>query len=79
MNNQQRLKIWEEFYGPNMGYIYDAYEKYKGNPDSVDPSIKSLFDELGSPPVNEPAEQASIDGAPQTNVKKIISAINLLA
>ena len=78
MNNHERKKIWEEFYGPNMGYIYDVYEKYMENPDSVDPSIKSLFDELGPPPVNEPTERPSTEALPQTNVKKIISAIKLL-
>ena len=78
MNNQDSQKIWEKFYGPNMGYIYEAYEKYKESPNSVDPSIKTLFDEFGSPPLNEPAKVKSSNEGPLTNVKNIFSGIKLL-
>lgn len=41
---------WQSFTGPNLGYIYDMYEEYAKDPDSVDPELKALFDEWGPPP-----------------------------
>jgi 2-oxoglutarate dehydrogenase E1 component len=78
LKNQEKKKIWESFYGPNMGYLYEAYEKYQEDPVSVDASIKSLFDELGAPPVEEPIQQPSTKDVPQQNIKNIISAMKLL-
>jgi 2-oxoglutarate dehydrogenase E1 component len=78
MNNQESQKVWKKFYGPNMGYIYDAYEMYREDPNSVDPTLKALFDEYGSPPLNEITKLDSNDVGPQVNVKKIISGIKLL-
>lgn len=37
---QHRLK---DFYGPNLGYVIDMYEKYKENPLSVDEGLRSYF------------------------------------
>jgi 2-oxoglutarate dehydrogenase E1 component len=77
MNNQDNQKIWEKFYGPNMGYIYEAYDMYKESPNSVDPSLKALFDEFGSPPLNEQTNVNVSNAAPQENVKNIISGLKL--
>lgn len=44
-----RRSPWNNFYGPNLGYIYELYEEYRDNPDSVDPDIKALFEEWGAP------------------------------
>ena len=42
--------VWARFNGPNMGYLYDVYERYKENPEAIDPTLKALFDENGAPP-----------------------------
>lgn len=78
MKNVEKKKIWETFYGPNMGYIYEAYEKYKLSPDSVDASLQSLFDELGAPPDDEAKEEPPKYEAPKHQVKNIISGMKLL-
>jgi 2-oxoglutarate dehydrogenase E1 component len=75
MSNQA---IWEKFYGPNMGYIYEAYEKYKENPNTIDPSLKTLFDEYGSPPLSDQMKSDSLKIVPEDNMKHMISAIKLL-
>lgn len=41
---------WQNFSGPNLGYIYDMYEQYVIDPNSVDPELKALFEEWGPPP-----------------------------
>lgn len=78
MNNQGSHIVWEKFYGPNMGYIYDAFEEYREDPNSVDPTLKALFDEFGAPPQNEIIKRDITDAGPLVNVKKIISGIKLL-
>ncbi len=37
------------FYGPNLGYVLELYEKYREDPDSVDESARRFF-ETWSPP-----------------------------
>lgn len=66
-NNSQ--KVWEQFYGPNIGYVYDQYEKYLENPNIVDQTIKSLFDELGAPPNDIPNLIATTKLNSKTNSK----------
>ncbi|MFT4414476.1 2-oxoglutarate dehydrogenase E1 component [Fredinandcohnia humi] len=81
MNNQQRKNVWETFYGPNMGYVFDMYEKYKVDPNSVDPSVKALFEELGPPPTDEQVLGQPTQGEQGTSaetVKKIIAGNKLL-
>lgn len=78
MNNQDSQSIWGRFSGPNLGYLYDIYEKYKENPESVDQSIKVLFDEFGSPPISEPLTKDSSKQYREGNLRNIISGIKLI-
>jgi 2-oxoglutarate dehydrogenase E1 component len=78
MDYQEGKSIWGKFHGPNMGYIYDVYEKYKVDPNSVDPSIKSLFEELGPPPENDQEKPSYTDPERKTNNRNIVSGIKLL-
>lgn len=57
-------EFWENFYGPNQGYLFDLYEHYLQNPASVDPATRAIFDEMGGPPVEtakEPEPFSSTD------------------
>ncbi|CAG9620214.1 2-oxoglutarate dehydrogenase E1 component [Sutcliffiella rhizosphaerae] len=89
MSKVELEQIWERFYGPNMGYVYDMYDKYQENPESVDASIRALFEELGSPPGMDSisisnAQSGNADtsvtqqAAPQAAIKKVIAANKLL-
>ncbi|MCU9613595.1 2-oxoglutarate dehydrogenase E1 component [Caldibacillus lycopersici] len=40
---------WENFHGPNLGYIAELYENYQKDPNSIDPEIKELFEQWGPP------------------------------
>jgi 2-oxoglutarate dehydrogenase E1 component len=33
----------EQFSGVNAGYVLELYEKYRRNPDSVDPATREAF------------------------------------
>ncbi|MGM0836423.1 MAG: 2-oxoglutarate dehydrogenase E1 component [Bacillota bacterium] len=87
MSNQDRAHIWERFYGPNMGYIYEEYDKYQEDPESVDDTIRKLFDDMGPPPEMEYGVQTESSSsskkdapsqAPQSAIKKVIAATKLL-
>ena len=75
---------WERFHGPNLGYIAELYEVYLVNPDSIDPEIRQLFDQWGSP-LNSKAftniaqtETIQSTGL-EVNVEKYLAAAKLAA
>lgn len=41
---------WEKYYGPNLGYVQEQYERYQEDPTSVEPSYRELFERFGAPP-----------------------------
>lgn len=74
--------IWQQFYGPNLGYVEEQYELYKEDPEAVDPSLRELFDRHGAPKwldQSEPHEGASAGGISTAEVKKVTSALKYIA
>lgn len=49
--------LWQEFYGPNAGYIMELYEQYSKDPNSVDEASRRLFQQWGPPPADDYAPQ----------------------
>ncbi|WP_077310411.1 2-oxoglutarate dehydrogenase E1 component [Terribacillus halophilus] len=72
-------RFWENFHGPNMGYVEEQYDKYRQNPESVEASLKELFETHGEPRLmqrqGEDAPSAQSAHAP---IKKITAAIQLV-
>ncbi|GIP32199.1 2-oxoglutarate dehydrogenase E1 component [Paenibacillus sp. J2TS4] len=50
IGDMTKLNPWQTYYGPNLGYIYEQYERYTADPDSVEPTFKELFVRWGAPP-----------------------------
>lgn len=80
-NNQNP---WQNYYGPNYGYVQEQYERYLNDPGSVDATFRELFDRWGSPPP-APAHGASADfvapssGAPSHDLlRKVVAAEKLV-
>ncbi|MGP4038412.1 2-oxoglutarate dehydrogenase E1 component [Gracilibacillus sp. D59] len=75
-------RFWKKFYGPNMGYVQEQYELYLENRDSVDPSLKEMFDQYGAPKElieGQQAEVASSKGlSSDISAKQLTSAIKLV-
>lgn len=65
----------DEFSGVNAGYVLDLYERYKQNPQSVDPETRKMF-ESWTPAADEAAGHA---GVPQSgfDVHKVVGVANL--
>ena len=64
-----------EFYGPNLGYALELYERYRQNPDSVDADSRRFFAGW-SPPDGAPASTPASDGVPPA-VEQVVAAVNL--
>jgi 2-oxoglutarate dehydrogenase E1 component len=62
---------WQDFAGLNRGYVLELYEKYRGDPSSVDPETRAVFDQWT--PVAEDIEPADCP----LPIQKIVGAVNL--
>ena len=43
----------EQIYGANAGYALELYDRFRANPDSVDPATRALFERLTDESVEE--------------------------
>jgi 2-oxoglutarate dehydrogenase E1 component len=41
------------FHGPNAGYVLELYDRYRQNPQSVDPAARALFEQWATTPDND--------------------------
>jgi 2-oxoglutarate dehydrogenase E1 component len=62
-----------QFYGPNLGYVLELYERYKEDPDSVDERTRSFF-ENWSPPELGANGRATATGTAGVDVDKVVGA-----
>ena len=68
---------YEDFTGPNLGYVMEMYELFKSSPELVDAELAEMFSRFGAP-VEVSGEQATTEVAVQTNnVSKVIAAFKL--
>jgi 2-oxoglutarate dehydrogenase E1 component len=51
-----------QFYGPNLGYVLELYERFREDPDSVDERTRNFFEEWG-PPKDVSGGNGSLNGA----------------
>ncbi len=47
------MSFWEEFHGPNAGYVLELYDRYRRHPESVDEATRAYFARW-TPPVESP-------------------------
>ncbi len=74
------MNIWQQFHGPNAGYILELYEKYQKDPNSVDAATRQQFEAW--PPPSEILQNGhglavSLPSAPAIQPEKIMGAVNL--
>jgi 2-oxoglutarate dehydrogenase E1 component len=78
------MNIWQEFHGPNAGYILELYEKYQHDPQSVDAATRAQF-ETWQPPT-EFGQNGQVAGGtavspaatpPAHQPEKIMGVVNL--
>src|SRR6266550_1002597 len=64
----------DEFQGVNAGYVLELYERYRRNPESVDPDTRKAF-ESWTPPSTDAASAEPVSG--DTSIRKIVGAAAL--
>ncbi|WP_226666641.1 2-oxoglutarate dehydrogenase E1 component [Metabacillus litoralis] len=70
---------WENFYGPNLGYVMEQYDLYKSDPDSVDIELKEIFDNWGSPSIQtKQSTSAGNETISADKMKQIAEAVKLV-
>jgi 2-oxoglutarate dehydrogenase E1 component len=67
------MELWHDFHGPNAGYVLELYERYRQNPDSVDPAARAFFAHW-TPPTDG---IRPLDGAIAPAAEKVMGAVNL--
>ncbi len=78
-NNMKQRMNWEDFYEPNLGYALELYDQYAEDPDSIDPDLKDMFDELGAPPsqIKEASGTKEQGRVTADLIQKIAAAVKL--
>ena len=67
---------WEQFYGPNAGYLLELYDRYVSDPDSVDSETRSFFARW-QPPAEAALPGTPVD-APSIDVTRTVGAARLI-
>jgi 2-oxoglutarate dehydrogenase E1 component len=81
-----RMASWDEFYGPNFGYVLELYERYRQDPKRVDPNLRAFFDANPPPPdlSGSTVPDSQAESAPQTTAapgldpSKVAAALTLV-
>ena len=60
-----------QFYGPNLGYVLELYERYKKDPDSVDKRTRSFFEQW-RPPEARSNGPVAVSEVPGVDVDKVV-------
>jgi len=82
------MTLWQEFHGPNAGYILELYERYQQDPDAVDDDTRRFFEQNGHELVrlaerdgHEDGVETAVSAASPADFdlpfEKIMGAVNL--
>lgn len=67
---------YHDFQGPNLGYVLELYERYRQDPQSVDPATRQFF-EHWQPPGEAPAPVA-VSGVDAGTVAAVVNLANAI-
>lgn len=70
-----KMSLWEEFHGPNAGYVIELYERFLQDPDSVDADTRAQFETLVHEAIDSRLQV--IKAIPATQVTNVVAAANL--
>ncbi len=69
-------KTESQFYGPNLGYVLELYEKYREDPDCVDEKTRRFFEDWSPPRVGANGHAPS--GVSGVDVDKVVGAAKFI-
>lgn len=76
MTNLSEFSL-SEFYGPNAGYIWELFEKYRIDPKSVDAGTRAYFDAHAADLERALATPSTVPSTPRTGVQTETGAVSL--
>lgn len=74
------MDLWQEFHGPNAGYIIELYERYQHDPNSVDDATRAAFAHWRPPDRVDGQSPAALAATPTLSIPlatKVTGAVNL--
>lgn len=76
-NGESAQQFWRQIYGPNRGYIEEQYEIYKKDAETVEASLKEMFDTYGEPSwlYQSESQATASQGIEEKDMKKLTSAL----
>src|SRR5690554_1119717 len=79
-NQGSNTNIWDQFHGPNMGYVEEQYEKFLEDPSTVDSSLQAIFEEYGAPEwmASKGESAPGVSQASDFDVQKYSQALKLV-
>jgi len=86
-NKEERQVFWDQFSQLNQWYLEEQYEHYQSNPETVEKSIRQLFDKWGAPewveneirqPVDAKETYKSNSTPNVQRIKKLTATIELI-
>jgi 2-oxoglutarate dehydrogenase E1 component len=71
--------LWQEFHGPNAGYVLELFDRYRRDPESVDAATRAFFDRWQPPDDSAPGNGhlTAAVSIPTRSADKIMGAVNL--
>lgn len=69
------MDLWHEFHGPNAGYVLELYDRFRANPNSVDPATRAAFERWQPPAEGQPAVPSGEIIVPEAD--KVMATVNL--
>jgi 2-oxoglutarate dehydrogenase E1 component len=67
-----------QFYGPNLGYVLELYERYREDPESVDERTREFFETWSPPRLDANGRAASAATAAGVDVEKIVGVVKYI-
>jgi 2-oxoglutarate dehydrogenase E1 component len=67
----------DEFQGVNAGYVFELYERFRQNPESVDPATRRTFAEWTPADAGTPGQPAAAGAAAPANLQAAVAAFDL--
>ncbi|GAB4449860.1 MAG: 2-oxoglutarate dehydrogenase E1 component [Anaerolineae bacterium] len=68
---------WRDFHGPNAAYVLELYQRYRQDPESVDPETRARFAQWSPPRDGFTAAEAVAPAAAAPPVEQVVGAVNL--
>ena len=69
------MDFWQEFHGPNAGYILELYDRFRANPENVDATTRAAFEHWSPPEDGHVPSPVATFAAPQTEL--VMGVVNL--